>query len=175
MPEPCSQPLPLGPPQFGLRALLLAVSCLAVLFGLWHWMSPITFAALLLLVLSIIAHVAGNVIGGRLRDGQAGQRAAQEKHEHVSDLHDGHFAPVTKLGHRQSLGLLPIISAATGTFVGAGLGGGWTAMVTQPTVDWSPVVVAVIAFGVLGGLGGFLTAGFIKALNDAWSEAANKE
>jgi hypothetical protein len=175
MPEPRSQSLPLGPPQFGLRTLLLVVSCLAVIFGLWHWVSPITFAALLLLVISIIAHVAGNVIGGRLRDGQTGQRAVQEKHEHVNDLQEEHYAPVTKLGHRQSLGLLPIISAGTGMLVGAALGGGWTAIVTQPHIDWGPVIVAVIAFGVLGGLGGFLTAGFIKALNDAWSEAANKE
>ena len=169
------QPLPLGPPQFGLRALLLAVSCLAVLLGLWNWMSPITFAALFLLILSIIAHVAGNVIGARLRDGQAGRRMVQEKHEHVTDLQEGHFAPVTKLGQRHSLGMLPIICGASGAILGAVVGGGSTAILTQRTFEWLAVVVAAIAFGVLGGLGGFLTAGFIKAFNDAWSEASNKE
>ncbi|WP_254510368.1 hypothetical protein [Anatilimnocola floriformis] len=169
------QPLPLGPPQFGLRALLLGVSCLAVLLGLWNWMSPITFAALLLLILSVLAHVAGNVIGSRLRDGQAGRRVEQEKHEHITDLHEDHFAPVTKLGHRHSLGIMPIISATTGAIIGAAVGGGWTAVLIQRSFEWLPVIIATIAFGVLGGLGGFLTVGFIKALNDAWSEAANKD
>lgn len=168
-------PLPLGPPQFGLRTLLICVSASAVLLSVAQWMSPITYAALLLLVLSIIAHVAGNVIGSRLRDGQAGQTAEQEKHEHVSSLHERHFAPVTKLGRRHSLGMLPLISAITGCCMGAGLGGGWTAVLTQRYFEWMPVIVAAVAFGVLGGLGGFLTAGFIKALGDAWSEAANKE
>jgi hypothetical protein len=79
------------------------------------------------------------------------------------------------LGHRHSLGWLPFVSALTGGVVGAVAGGGWTAVVTQPGVEWMPIIIAAIAFGALGCLGGFLTAGFIKAFNDAWSEAANKE
>lgn len=175
MPADRSRPLPLGPPQFGLRSLLLVVSLAAVLLSLSQWMSPITFAALLLLVLSIAAHVAGNIIGSRLRDGQTGKVSQHDRHEHAGDLHEHHFAPVTKLGHRHSLGWLPLISALTGGIVGATAGGGWTAMMIQPSFDWLPVIIAALAFGVLGGLGGFLTVGFIKAFNDAWSEAANKE
>lgn len=175
MPTPRQPSLPLGPPQFGLRALLLAVSAVAVLFGLWQWLSPITFAVLILLVLTILAHIAGNVIGSRLRDGRQGYRTLPEQHEHTSELHDHHFAPVTRLGQRHSLGWLPLLSAIAGTTAGAGIGGGWTAVAIWNQFDWLPVVIAAVAFGVLGGLGGFLTAGFLKALGDAWSEAAKKE
>jgi hypothetical protein len=175
MPADRSRPLPLGPPQFGLRTLLLIVSLAAVLLSLSQWLTPITFAALILLMLSIVAHVAGNMIGSRLRDGRTGQQLTQDKHEHTSELQEHHFAPVSKLGHRHSLGWLPLISALTGGIVGAAAGGGWTAVVIQPGFEWLPVIIAAIAFGVLGCLGGFLTAGFIKAFNDAWSEAAKKE
>ncbi len=175
MPVDRSRPLPLGPPQFGLRTLLLVVSLAAVLLSLWQWMSPITFAAVLLLVLSIVAHVAGQIIGSRLRDGRTGHVSEHEKHEHASELHEHHFAPVTKLGHRQSLGWLPLVSAIVGGIVGATAGGVWTAVLMQRSFDWLPIIIAAIAFGVLGCLGGFLTAGFIKAFNDAWSEAAKKE
>lgn len=169
------QPLPLGPPQFGLRTLLLVISVAAVLLGLSRWLSPISLAAVILLILSIIAHVAGNIIGSRLRDGRAGHSPATDKHEHTGPLHEHHFAPVTKLGHRHSLGWLPLVSAVTGGVIGATVGGGWTAVLIQRSFDWLPVVIATIAFGVLGALGGFVTAGFIKAFNDAWSEAAKNK
>lgn len=175
MPADRSRPLPLGPPQFGLRTLLLVVSLAAVLLSLSQWLTPITFAAVILLILSIVAHVAGNIIGSRLRDGRTGQLQPPDKHEHAGELHEHHFAPVSKLGHRHSLGWVPLISALTGGIVGAVAGGGWTAALLQRSFDWLPVIIAAIAFGVLGCLGGFLTAGFIKAFNDAWSEAAKKE
>lgn len=175
MPTDRPSPFPLGPPQFGLRTLLLLVSLAAVLLSLAQWVTPITFAAVILLILSIVAHVAGNVIGSRLRDGRTDQLQQSDKHEHAGELQEHHFAPVSKLGHRHSLGWVPLISALTGGIVGAVAGGGWTAVQLQRSFDWLPVIIAAIAFGVLGCLGGFITAGFFTAFNDAWTEAANKE
>jgi hypothetical protein len=176
MPGP-SPSRPLGPPQFGLRTLLLVVSTAAVLLGLSQWLSPIKFAAVLLLVLSVIDHVAGNVIGSRLRDGR--QRAkpepASEDRPQPASLRDHHFAPVTKLGGRHSLGWIPAVGAAAGLLLGAAGGGIWTAILLQPEFDWFPVSIAMVAFGALGGFGGFLVVGFCKALGEAWHEAAHQK
>jgi hypothetical protein len=174
MPE-SSQPLPLGPPQFGLRTLLLAVSTAAILLGLSQWLSPIMLAAVIFLLLSILAHVAGNVIGSRLRDGRVANKAVREKHEHATALKEHHFAPVTKLGHRHSLGWLPLTITLLGFVLGAGIGGGWTAWLLRSDWDWFPVIVAACAFGALGAFGGFLVSGFCKSFGDAWNEAANEK
>lgn len=169
------QPQPLGPPQFGLRTLLLAVSTAAILLGLSHWLSPIMLAAIVFLLLSILAHVAGNVIGSRLRGGGVASKVADDKHEPATTLQDHHFAPVTKLGHRHSLGWLPLTISLLGFILGAAIGGGWTAWLLRSDLDWFPVIVAACAFGALGAFGGFLVSGFCKSFGDAWKEAANEK
>ncbi|MCI0357192.1 MAG: hypothetical protein L0211_01745, partial [Planctomycetaceae bacterium] len=58
----------LRPPQFGLRTLLFVVTVCAVLAALSKWVTPLVFLCLVFLALTIIAHVAGNAIGTRLRE-----------------------------------------------------------------------------------------------------------
>ncbi|WP_425614430.1 hypothetical protein NA78x_004297 [Anatilimnocola sp. NA78] len=171
MPTTPHAPAPLGPPQFGLRAMLLGVTCVAVLLALSQWFSPITIAALAFLLLTIAAHIAGNVIGTRLRTGQA-TAANHPEHSHTT-LREDHFAPVSKLGQQHSLGWLPLLSALGGFLLGAAIGGVWTAMLLNPKLDVFTIGVAAFAFGALGGFGGFLIVGFIKAGWDAWQEAAS--
>lgn len=165
---------PLGPPQYGLRALLLFMSTLAALLGLWQWLPPIVFAAVVLLVLSVVAHVAGNVIGSRLRDGRLVARGVSSEPDPppTTALREHHFAPVSKLGRRHSLGWIPLISALAGCLVGAAAGGTVTAVLLARDFDWFPVIIAACAFGALGGFGGFLVVGFLQALGEAWHEAA---
>jgi hypothetical protein len=155
--------------------MLLIVSTVAVLLGLSQWMSPISFAALLLLILSIIAHVAGNVIGTRLKQRQIGAKRQTEADswEERIELRDHHHAPTTKLGHRQSLGWLPLASALIGLAIGALTGGSWTAWLLGRDFDWGTIAIAAAAFGALGGFGGFLVVGFGKAFWDAWQQASN--
>jgi hypothetical protein len=162
----------LGPPQFGLRTMLLIVSSVAVLLGLSQWMSPISFAALILLILSIIAHVAGNVIGTRLKSNQRAKKK-EEPTEPRTALQNEHFAPTTKLGGRQSLGWLPLGSGLGGFVLGASLGSAWTAYLLSPDFDAGTLALAAVAFGALGGIGGFLVVGFTKAFWDAWEQASN--
>jgi hypothetical protein len=166
----------LGPPQYGLRTLLIVVSSAAALLGLWQWLSPIMFAAVLLLLLSIVAHVAGNVIGSRLRDGILKAKGIEHDPDRPQStlLRDHHFAPVTKLGRRQSLGWIPLVSALAGLLIGGAGGGSATAFLLARDFDWFPVVIAACAFGALGGFGGFLVVGFIQALGEAWHEAARE-
>jgi hypothetical protein len=172
MPDPIPPSLHLGPPQFGLRTMLLIVSSVAVLLGLSQWMSPISFAALLLLILSIIAHVAGNVIGTRLKEVQRA-RKKEEPEEPRASLRSEHFAPTTKLGGRQSLGWLPLGCGIGGFVIGAILGCAWTAYLLGSEFDWGTLALAALAFGALGGIGGFLVVGFSKAFWDAWQQASS--
>lgn len=167
----------LGPPQYGLRTLLLVVSTAAVLLGLWQWLSPIMFAAVLLLILSVIAHVAGNVIGSRLRDGKTKSTGGVHEPDRPQaiSLRDHHFAPVTKLGRRHPLGWVPLISAVLGFLIGAVGGGIGTAILLARNFDWFAVAIAACAFGALGGFGGFLVVGFVQALGEAWHEAAREQ
>jgi len=174
MPTTPHAPAPLGPPQFGLRALLLGVTCVAVLLALSQWFSPITIAALAFVLLSIAAHIAGNVIGTRLRTGRNAAKGTSFDQPSIANdtLAEHHFAPVSKLGHQHSLGWLPLLSAVGGFILGAVIGGVWTAVLLSPKLDAFTISIAAFAFGALGGFGGFLIVGFIKAGWDAWQEAA---
>lgn len=165
----------LGPPQFGLRTMLLIVATVGVLLGLSQWMSPISFAALLLLILSIIAHIAGNVIGTRLKQQAKRSEPTQEPLTSSANasLRDHHHAPTTKLGHRHSLGWLPLASALVGFAIAALAGAVWTTSLLGRDFDWSTISIAAAAFGALGGFGGFLVVGFGKAFWDAWQQASS--
>ena len=152
------------------------VSTAAVLLGLWQWLSPIVFAAVVLLILSVLAHVAGNVIGSRLRDGKTKVKSIIPDPDRPQPpaLRDDHFAPVSKLGRRHTLGWIPLISATLGLVIGAVGGGFGTAILLSRSFDWFPVIIAACAFGALGGFGGFLVVSFIQALGEAWHEAARE-
>ena len=166
MTNPKSQipnPKSLRPPQFGLRTLLLAVAACAVLASLYQWMSPMALAAVVLLVLAIIAHVAGNAIGTRLReigsdrpfdDDASGRLRAKPKAED--------FAPATRLGQRHGLGWPLLLATAIGTISGAVGGGVWTILASRGPVGPLNIAVGVVAFAVLGGIAAFAAYGFVQ-------------
>jgi len=57
----------LKPPQFGLGTMFLAVTLLCCLFVAFRLIGPVGGTLLVLLMLAVLAHVAGNVLGRRLR------------------------------------------------------------------------------------------------------------
>jgi hypothetical protein len=175
MPLSPTKSAPLGPPQFGLRTLLVVISLIAALFGLAQWVSPILLALVVLLVLSIVAHVAANVIGTRLREGRRTPGANSVEHDAPDEIHlrEDHFAPVTKLGGNHTLGWIPFIGAALGLVVGGTSGTLWTANLLGDKQDAFTLALAAVAFGALGGFGAFLIVGFLKAGWDAWHEASH--
>jgi hypothetical protein len=156
----------LRPPQFGLRTLLWAVTAIGMVLALGQWLPPITVACIVLLALSILAHIAGNAIGTRLREigdlpenrdetGPSSKR--QPGRPQASD-----FAPATHLGRRTQLGWPIVIGSVAGVLLG-GIGGGlWTLMASRGPVGPLNVGVGVVAFGVLGGIGAFLIFGFVQ-------------
>jgi hypothetical protein len=174
MPEPNPQseirnpksPRRLRPPQFGLRTLLLAVTAIGMVLALGQWLPPITVACLVLLVLSIVAHVAGNAIGTRLRE--IGDLPAQERDffpwggKPRTRPGAGDFAPTTQLGRRSHLGW-PIVIATFAGIIAGGIGGGlWTLLASRGPVGPLNVGVGVVAFSVLGGIATFLLFGFVQ-------------
>lgn len=162
MPKHPSPPR-LRPPQFGLRSLLLLVTAFAVIFAASHWLPPIWVAALVLLALSIFAHVAGNAIGTRLRE--IGSRKDNRAYElQPGGRAEPRFAPATRLSQRQRLGWPIVIATLTGIIAG-GIGGGlWTILTATGHVPIAAVGLGVIAFGALGGILAFATVGFTQVL-----------
>ncbi len=161
----------LPPPRFGLRTLLLIVTGCAVIFALSNWLAPIALAGVVMLILSVLAHVAGNSIGTRLRElgtpraSRAAQEAALVRPE------KGDFAPVTQLGKRQSLGWPIIIGTAAGTLAG-GVGGGlWTVTHTAGGLDVVSIAVGASAFAVLNGIAAFVIVGFLQVGLSAMRQA----
>ena len=152
----------LPPPQFGLRTLLLVITGCGVIFALSNWLSPVALAGVVMLVLCVIAHVAGNAIGTRLRELGTTRQPSDAANELLVRPRQGDFAPVTRLGQRHSLGWPIVIGTAAGTVTG-GIGGGiWTLMHTQGSPDFLSIAVGVLAFAVLCGIAAFAIVGFVQ-------------
>jgi hypothetical protein len=153
----------LPPPQFGLRSLLLAVTACAVLAALGRWVSPIALAALVFLVLTIIAHVAGNAIGTRLRElGSQPDDAEPPADSKRRRARAGDFAPATRLGERRGLGWPILIAALAGAIAGGISGALWTWLASRGPVGPLNIAVGAVAFAVLGGIASFAAFGFIQ-------------
>ena len=160
----------LRPPQFGLRTLLLLVTACSVLLALERWFSlaPIAVAALLLLALSIFAHVAGNAIGTRLREiGDQPEDSGTDRATRFRQPQARDFAPATQLSQRRSLGWTIVVATVTGAVAG-GIGGGlWTWLESSGPIGLLNIAVGVVAFGVLGGIGAFTTVALMQVLGGA--------
>jgi hypothetical protein len=139
------------------------VTAFAVIFAASLWLPPIWVAALVLLALSIFAHVAGNAIGTRLRE------IGSRKDNRAFDLQPGargepRFAPATRLGQRQRLGWPIVIATFTGIILG-GIGGGlWSILTASREMPIAAIGLGVIAFAALGGILAFATVGFTQVL-----------
>jgi hypothetical protein len=133
---------------------------------------------LVLWVLIVLAHVAGNAIGTALRasgdtsaKGVRGDPAAPARPPRGLARHE-EFAPVTHLGERKSLGWGVFVLSAAGII--AGLVGGGLVMVMSggPSVRAADVAFGGGAFGVLGGIWTFLGSSLFFSLFRAHSQAA---
>ena len=150
---------PLPPPRFSLRTLAFAITAICVLLALWREMQPLPWAMVVLTLLVIAAHVAGNALGTRLRDGLP-KTSATHSPSPIA-VRTEHFAPVSNLSGKQPLGwLMPI---ALGLGVAAGMIGGGVFMwrVYGAALDRLAIGITLLAFGVLGGISMFLLSSFV--------------
>jgi hypothetical protein len=166
---------PLRPPQFTLRTLILLITVLAIFFSLVNTVHPVVMAGLVLLTLLIAAHVAGNVIGTRLRE--IGDRPlTQEGGEVPPQPFVGHltrtsFAPPSDLARRIALGL-PILIVTTAGVLAGGIAGGLWGYLAAGDDGWLNIVVGIVACGFLGGFGSFVAFSFTQVILGAWWQAS---
>ena len=166
----------LSPPRFGLRTMLGLIALLCGCLATFVAVGPITGSALLLAVLVVVAHVAGNAIGSQLRqngsqrtivDGEIG--AANREAVRRPSAH--HFAPRTRLSHRAPLGWFMRVMTSLGCVTGAVTGGILLKQTSSRPLPYSTLVFGCIATGVLGGMFAFWLFSLLQVFGLAWWQA----
>lgn len=170
---------PLGglqPPQFSLRSLFWAMGSVGVLLAIWQAFGPAVGITLVLALMAIFAHVAGNAIGTRLQENSPANRSGSDSAVPGSRVPRAripadHYAPVTRLSSRTPLGRPLMIVTA----LGAGLGGivGGVLLVALHPAGATPATVTLgcLATAVLAGLWTFWLGGLVQVFCGAWWEA----
>jgi hypothetical protein len=169
----------LRPPQFSTRALLGLMTGSALVLAVMVRVSPLAACAVLLLVLAVLAHVAGNVIGTQLRADGSRPRAddasppGKPATEPVRppDPAESRPAPQHALNQRQPLGPAMWGSILTGAAGATVLGGVVLALVNWPRANVANIALGAFSFGVVGGLLGFAAGSFVQVTWNAWSQA----
>lgn len=170
--------------QFSIRSLLalmfaVAVAILAVR-EIHFRFGPAVAAVLILMVLSIFLHVAGAILGGRLRSSEevTNQDESEDGEEVASRMvqplraEQGDFAPATQLSKQAPLKRQPVYYAV-------GFGSAFFAIVASIVLIWFmwddlaivSVLFGVVSAAVIGGLFGFLAGSFYQVVRDALDEA----
>ena len=165
----------LQPPQFTLQTLFMVMASLGVLFGLMTAAGPIGGFALLLLVLVIIAHVAGNSIGTRLRnlgsepvdEDDSSRKRANPSYARVA------AAPASNLSSSSSVTLTMLIFSAAGAVIVGSLGSALLIWLAWNELNVATAIIATASPTVLGALLGFAVSSFTQTAGGAWREASD--
>jgi hypothetical protein len=133
---------------------------------------------MVLILLSTLAHVAGNALGSQLRTN--GSQPLRKVGYDLSDRvpitqplspTETDFAPVTRLGCHAALGRVKFVALGAGGLLGAVLGGVLLAATNSGRATIANVALGSLSFAVLGGLLGFWACSFLQVISGAWSEA----
>lgn len=157
---------------------MAVVALFGLVFALGHYVGLYGAAIAVLVILCIGAHVAGNAIGTRLRDGDAtgtpdGARQAALARVARRPVAPAEFAPTTRLRGRYSLGRPIVVITALGSLfsgIAGGLGLFWLTGARSP---WTVIALGAAASAVLGAIWTFAAASFIQVTAGAWFHAAN--
>ncbi|REK08617.1 MAG: hypothetical protein DWQ37_19965 [Planctomycetota bacterium] len=158
----------LKPPQFRLRTLLLATSVAAGMLALFAAVGAIWTAAILFFGVLISAHVIGNSLGTRLRDGAVTRPPARPVKASPTPRREYH-AP-SRLTQRARLHWITLVISLGGALAGAHFGGSALAA-SYPEASTSAIVVGYASSGVLGGFAGFAVSSFVAVVRQALWEA----
>jgi hypothetical protein len=163
----------LRPPQFGLSTLLAAVAAICAVLAAIKFVGPLGAFALVLFVLSVLAHISGNALGTRLR--ACGDQPVDEQDRPLAQpgLHSRNVPRQPgprRLSERTRIGIL--LSAIVVVTFAAGAGGGaWWTLHFQTNPSSQDVALATTAFGVLGAIWGLIAGGFVVVGAGALREA----
>lgn len=165
-----------GPPQFGLRSLLLAMAVVAALCAVMQAVGMYAFLVLLFFLGLICAHVVGNALGTRLR--AQGDRLARGGARWGDPPPTSGRLPAQISGSRLAKhGQLPralrgciLLGAGAGGLTGGSL----ITIVCREHITTPGILLAVISSAALGGLAGFLAGSFYSVARGALHEALGK-
>jgi hypothetical protein len=165
----------LQPPQFRLRTLMIVTTACCGLFALFSAVSLLLSSFIVLFLILIGAHVIGNALGTRLRDGaplpiqQAPERrTSQDLHPQSSLPRPQRLRETTRVERRT------VVWSAVGAVGGGVLGGVGLSLMNWASISVAAGVLATASCAVLGGLATFLAACFIITIRCAWREALSE-
>lgn len=163
----------LGPPRFTLRALWVAITLMGCLFALMTALGAMWSLVILLFSGLLVAHVAGNSLGTKLRD-RATHRMIFE--QTVSPAPRHHACPKLappQLAECARLNRITLVVTAGAAAAGGMLGGIGSAGL-YPEAGAAAVALGVASFAVLGAFGGFAISSFVSVFRGAMREALGK-
>jgi hypothetical protein len=163
----------LQPPRFGLASLMVLVAVLGGMFALIRYVGWHGSAIAIFFLLCVVAHVAGNALGTRLRAiGSEPPEVPDEGRQSARRVAPQEFAPATELREKRALGR-PVFGI---TILGALLAGAAGGYAFWWLAD-RPLSLAALGLGagacaVLGGIWTFAAGSFIQVTCGAWFRAA---
>ena len=165
------------PPQFGLRALLISITALSVLFALMTTIGAWPSLVLGLGLVLVAAHVFGNALGTTLRDQGSAARPdeATEPLQHSFARRMITIAPSRRLTETTCISRTTRAMTVIGIVAGGMLGGAGLAALNWEHITWAGIGLAIFSSAVLGGFGGFLSSSFVTIARHAWREALDEE
>lgn len=157
-----------------MRALLLAMACLSVLFTVMSLVGPMWSTILVWFLVLAAAHVVGNCWGSRSwgadestlgDDAQSSVSGRLAAHGPLPDMSATQLCETTKLGW-----IMPL-AAGGGAALGGAIGVGFLLWLGFEQVGYAGITVGGCSAAVVGGLAGFLASSFVSVARGAWQEA----
>lgn len=163
-------PRPSSALKFSLRSLFLVTTIVGVVCGLFTWLPAASVVGVLLIALSVVAHVAGNAIGTRLR-AQSDHSIKQPRVDLQHTAPETALAPTTSLSEHSSLGWIIVLPTLLGA--AAGMLGGvlWMRMAYGQGSELGILAIGSIAFATLGAFAAFCLATLTHVTAVAISQA----
>ena len=182
--EPELPRMALQPPQFKLRTLLLAMAAICGLLTVMVAIGMAWALGLLMLVLLVGAHVAGNAIGTQLRDGtdqSPGTTATAVdpfsvlSTAQISAATEWKSIKTSRMQEKLPISWMFLLLAAAGAIAGGIFGGLLVFSLYGEQLSWVSASIAIIALGIIGGIATFVIGTFIDMARRVWSDAARDQ
>ncbi len=170
--HPADRDTTLRPPRFSLRTLFLGITAISLVLAVMVSVGVVGTLGLLLFLLLIAAHVAGNSLGTRLRDGGDAPLDTRPSRAIVAQTmrNAPHIPPPQRLCEHKSLPRSLFGLALLGALV-TGYLGGRTLSHTYPDAPRSAIIVAHLSSAVLGAFAVFILTSFLAVARQAFCEA----
>lgn len=163
----------LPPPQFGLRAMFIAITLLSGLFALSLVIGPTWSGMLVFIIVFALAHVVGNALGTRLRNIKTPHEVLRSDTESNERIHSqiAAIVPARRLQENTSLRRPWLIAAVVTAAVFGTVGGIVIATIVGKNLTIPGLALGIGSAAVLGGFFGFIVCSFWSVARMALREA----